>query len=88
MFSKEFLLQKMLNVTNAVNVIKICHNIDYFAPIFDLNCEHVFFCLDFKSKKKKFLRIFKKKSRNFKNLNFFTKLKTFKTQFLKFFYHS
>jgi len=29
------------------------------------------------------LRIFKKKSRIFKNLNFFTKLKTFKTHFLK-----
>ena len=38
------------------------------------NCS---FCLHFKTKKKNKLRIFK-------NLNFFTKLKTFKTHFFKF----
>jgi len=42
------------------------------------------FCLHFKTKKKKILRIFKKKSRISKNLNFFTKLKTFETHFFKF----
>ena len=60
MFSKEFLLQKMLNVTNAVNVIKICHNIDYFAPIFDLNCEHVFFVKILNQRRKKFREFLKK----------------------------
>ena len=43
-----------------------------FALIFYLNCEHV---------------LLKKKSRIFKNLNFFTKLKTFKTHFFIFIIH-
>ena len=41
------------------------------------------FCLHFKTKMKKILRIFKKNSRIFKNLNLFTKLKTPKTQIFK-----
>ena len=49
----------------------------YFAPIFYLNCDHVLFCVHFKTKKKKISRIFK----IFKN---FTKIKTFKHKFLKF----
>ena len=42
------------------------------------------FCFHFKTKKKKF-RILKKNSRIFKDIIFFTKLKTFKTHFFKIF---
>ena len=52
-----------------------------FAPIY-LNCEHVLFVYILKQRRKKFCR-FKKKLRIFKNFNFFTKSKTFKTHFLK-----
>jgi len=57
-----------------------------FAPIFYLNCEHVFFVYILKLRRKKFCGIKKKNSRIFKNLIFlqFTKLKTFKKHFLKF----
>ena len=55
------------------------------GPIFYLNmwttCS---FCLYSKTKKKKISRILKNNLRIFKNLNFCTKLKTFKSHFLKF----
>jgi len=44
----------------------------------------MFFLFTFKNKEETNFVDFKKNSRIFKNLNFFTKLKTFKTHFLKF----
>ena len=57
--------------TRTRNYFKVCFVFIYiytrllgrFAPIFYLNCEHVLFCVHFKTKKKKISRIFKK---NFK----------------------
>ena len=55
-----------------------------FTHISYLNCDHVCFVYILKQRRKQFCG-FKKNSRIFKNLNFFfTKLKTFKTHFLKF----
>jgi len=73
------------NKTNLNYTINICNTklLGRFAPIFYLNCEHVLFVYIFKQRRKKFCG-FLKKSRIFKNLNFFTKLKTFKTHFFKF----
>ena len=42
------------------------------------------FCLHFKTKKKKILRIFKKEFADFQEFKFLTKLKTFKTHFFTF----
>ena len=56
-----------------------------FAPIFYLNCEHDLFVCILKQRRKIFCGLSKKKSRIFKNLNFFfTKLKVFKTHFSRF----
>ena len=55
-----------------------------FAPIFYLNCEHVLFVYILKQRRKKFRGFFKKNLRIFKILKFFTKIKTFKHNFLKF----
>ena len=54
-----------------------------FAPIFYLNCKHVIFAYILKQGGKKFCGFLKKNSWIFKNLNFSTKLKTFKTYFKK-----
>ena len=59
-------------------------NLNVFKKLgFYLNCEHVLFAYISKQRRKKILRIFKKIA-DFKELIFFTKLKTFKTHFLKF----
>ena len=55
-----------------------------FAPIFYLNCEHVLFVYILKQRRKKFRGFLKKNLRIFKILKFFTKIKTFKHNFLKF----
>ena len=54
--------------------------------LFYLTCEHVLFVYILKQRKK--FRGFKKQFANLKNLNFFTKLKTFERHFFKNFYHS
>ena len=51
--------------------------------IFYLNCEHVLFVYILKQRRKIFSDL-KKKFADFQEINFFTKLKTFKTHFFKF----
>ena len=64
----------IITIITNIFITRICGLLGRFAPIFYLNCS---FRSHFKTKKKKFVDL--KKSPIFKNLIFFTKLKTFKT---------
>jgi len=63
---------------------KITRLLERFAPIFYLNCEHVFFVYILKQRKK-FCGFLKRKFADFNEFNFFYKIKTFKTHFFKIF---